>query len=183
MPANEKSRAESRDRTPFVHRFIATGAFSGYFPWAPGTAGSLVGILCYLLPGASSPIVLGMMIVAGFFVGRVSSDRVAESIGNELVATSRLTKRLFQPGSTSHHDPSIVVIDEIVGMWIALLFIPKSVPAVLIAFVSFRIFDIVKPPPASGLEHIGHGWGIMLDDVVAGIYAGVVTHITLSLIG
>jgi phosphatidylglycerophosphatase A len=183
MPARENVPADRGRPAPFLHRFIATGAFSGYLPWAPGTAGSLVGLLLYLIPGASAPAALGAMILAGFFAGRAAAARVAESTGHRLSAGGRMTKNLFQRGRASHPDPSIVVIDEIVGMWIALLLLPKTLPALLIAFTTFRIFDIVKPPPAADVEHFGSGWGIMLDDVVAGMYAGIVTHLTLRIIG
>jgi len=183
MAAQNENRDEPPGDVPFLHRFVATGAFSGYSPWAPGTAGSLVGVLLYLIPGASSPPVLFALILAGFFAGRVASSRVAESEGHRLSAAAGLAKDLFQPGRAVHPDPSIIVIDEIVGMWIALLYLPKTTPAILIAFTTFRIFDIVKPPPVGNLEKIGRGWGIMLDDVAAGVYAGIVTHITLMLIG
>ena len=65
-------------------------------------------------------------------------------------------------------DPPVVVIDEIVGMWIGLL-----------AFFFFRIYDIIKPPPARKLEHLKNGWGIMLDDVAAGIYANITVRLLL----
>ncbi|HLB00431.1 MAG TPA: phosphatidylglycerophosphatase A, partial [Bacteroidota bacterium] len=112
-----------------------------------------------------------------------SAARVAEAVGHRIQGTAKLAKTHFQGEAPGHPDPSIVVIDEIVGMWIALLFVPTTLPAVLIAFTTFRLFDIVKPPPAAGLERYGRGWGIMLDDVVAGAYACIVTHLTLRLIG
>jgi len=183
MDVREKDGTEARRPAPFLLKILATGGFVGYVPWAPGTAGSLVGLLCYLIPGASSPAILGTMIIVGFFAGRAASARVAEVTGHALVSTSRVAKNLFQPGAAAHPDPSIVVIDEIVGMWIALLFLPKTLPAMLIAFTTFRMFDIIKPPPAAGIERFGEGWGIMLDDVIAGVYAGIATHITLFLIG
>ncbi len=182
MTARFKKRTEPGTPVPFLHRFIATGAFSGYFPWASGTAGSVVGVLLYLIPGASSPAVLGTMIIAGFLAGRVASARVAGSVGHRLSATARASKKVFQPGAANHPDPSIIVIDEIVGMWIALLYLPQTLPAILIAFTTFRVFDIIKPFPAKDLEKIGRGWGIMLDDVAAGMYAAIVTHVTLRLI-
>ena len=71
-------------------------------------------------------------------------------------------------------DPASVVIDEVVGMWIALLFTPFTVGWWIVAFLAFRLFDIVKPPPANWIDRNMHGgFGIMLDDVVAGVYAGV----------
>jgi phosphatidylglycerophosphatase A len=170
-------------KAPFLARFIATGAYSGYAPWASGTVGTAVGLLVYLLPGVSSPPVLSALITLMFFTGRWAAHRVAVADGHALQSSAAAAKRLFQPGPALHPDPSIVVIDEIVGLWVALLFLPKEIPALLVAFTTFRLFDIVKPPPVAALERAGRGWGIMLDDVAAGIYANAVTHVTLWLIG
>ncbi len=76
----------------------------------------------------------------------------------------------------SNSDPSEVVIDEWVGMWIALLMIPNEWLWLGIAFLLFRIFDIIKVYPANRFERLPGGWGIMMDDVVAGLYAGVITQ-------
>ena len=70
-------------------------------------------------------------------------------------------------------------IDEIVGMWISLLFLPKTFFVILLAFIFFRLFDILKPPPARQLEPLPNGWGIMLDDVMAGIYANLAVRLVL----
>jgi phosphatidylglycerophosphatase A len=78
-----------------------------------------------------------------------------------------------------HPDPSIVVIDEVVGMWISLLAIPMGISAAILAFLFFRTFDILKPFPARQMEHLPGGWGIMMDDVVAGIYANIATRLLL----
>ncbi|HLF14640.1 MAG TPA: phosphatidylglycerophosphatase A, partial [Bacteroidota bacterium] len=121
--------------------------------------------------------------VGMFFAGRWAAQRVALADGHALQGTAAAAKRIFQEGPAPHPDPSIVVIDEIVGMWTALLFLPNELPALLVAFTAFRMFDIVKPPPVARLERAGRGWGIMLDDVAAGIYANAVTHVTLWLIG
>jgi phosphatidylglycerophosphatase A len=74
-------------------------------------------------------------------------------------------------------DPSIVVIDEVVGMWIALLFLPKTIYAAALSFLWFRIYDIIKPPPARQLDAKSGGFAIMLDDVVAAIYANATVWI------
>ncbi len=79
------------------------------------------------------------------------------------------------------NDPSIVVIDEIVGMWISLFMLPKNILVGTMAFLLFRVYDIIKPPPARKLEHQNKGWGIMLDDVAAGIYANVTMRILILL--
>jgi len=144
----------------FPVRLIATGLFSGYAPFAPGTAGSLVGLALYLIPQFESPMVLSSAIILMFFVGAAVSTRMEVSFGK---------------------DPSIVVIDEVVGMWITLFLLPKSAAGCIIGFVLFRIFDIVKPPPARKMESVPGGWGIMLDDVIAGIYANVLTRVLLLL--
>lgn len=160
---------------PFWARIVATGLYSGYVPWASGTVGTLAGLAIYLIPGMSQPFVLLAAILAGIAVGVPASARVAASEGHVLTKTAEIAKARFQKGKESGPDPSIIVIDEIVGMWIALLFIPSSLLAVGFAFVAFRVFDIIKPFPAVNLESLPNGWGIMLDDVVAGIYANIAT--------
>ena len=166
-------------RMPFIATLIATGLYSGYSPWASGTAGTAVGLLLYyVIPGMSDPLILGIATVIGFFAGVRSSAVVAGVVGNQLTRSAELAKATFQAGATDEHktaDPSIVVIDEIVGMWITLLFLPKTIPMMVIGFFAFRAMDIVKPQPAKYLERFGNGWGIMLDDAAAGVYANLLT--------
>jgi len=164
---------------PFWALFIATGGFTGYSPWASGTVGTLAGLLIVLIPGATEPLTLGILIVAGFLLGAVASRAVADHVGHRLTRSAEMAKERFQPGGHTVPDPSIVVIDEIVGIWISLLFLPLSIPAYVCAFLLFRAFDILKPPPAGRLENIAGGWGIMLDDVVAGIYANLICQAIL----
>jgi phosphatidylglycerophosphatase A len=76
-------------------------------------------------------------------------------------------------------DPGIVVIDEFVGQWLALLFLPKTIWILIAGFLVFRILDIIKPFPAADLEELDGGVGIMLDDVIAGIYTNIALHLTL----
>ncbi len=159
-----------------ITRAVATGLFSGYFPWASGTIGSLVGVGLYLLPGVSNPLWLALLIIAGFYAGVRTSAAVARHAGHALNVTAARAKEMFQGGVHGEADPSIVVIDEIVGMWISLWGLPYSVTAIALAFLLFRIFDIVKPPPARQLERVPNGWGIMLDDVAAGVYANLATR-------
>jgi phosphatidylglycerophosphatase A len=174
---------EAPRRAPFAARALATGLGAGYFPWASGTAGTAVGLLVTLIPGVSSPAVLGALIAAGFFAGRWASNLVALETGHALQGTAAAAKRVFQGGPVRHPDPSVVVIDEIVGVWTALLFLPVDAPALIVAFTTFRVFDIVKPPPCAALEKAGNGWGIMLDDLAAGVYANLATRLILALIG
>jgi len=136
--------------------FIATGACSGYLPKAPGTWGSMVGVgLWFWL--RSLPIGPYVAVVAALFVVGTIAAGAAEKI-------------------VDYGDPGLVVIDEIVGQLIALAAIPTAVPGhpvfVILGFVFFRIFDILKPFPVGWLDqHIHGGLGIMLDDVAAGLYA------------
>jgi phosphatidylglycerophosphatase A len=179
-PNDQATGTDRSDKAgiPFVTRLIATGCFSGYSPWAPGTCGSLVGLLIYvLIPHSDNPLVLGGGILLAFLVGVPAAARVAAIEGPRLTKSAELLKATFQPGPHLTPDPSIVVIDEIVGMWISVFLIPKALPAVALAFFIFRGFDIVKPFPARQCERIPGGWGIMMDDVIAGIYANVATQI------
>ena len=165
-----------RDReVPFLSRLLATGLFTGYLPWASGTVGTLLGVGVYLVPGIATTAVLLPLVVVGFFVGVHTSWQVATVVGHRLTKSAEMAKERFQQGEAEHPDPSIVVIDEVVGMWVSLLFLPPTLPAIAVAFVAFRAFDILKPPPAARVEKIPGGWGIMLDDVVAGAYANIAT--------
>lgn len=159
--ADISERRNSSETPSFLVRFFATGFYSGYVPFAPGTAGSAVGLLIYWIPGFENHIILLSSIVVMFFVGVFVSGIMERSYGN---------------------DPPIVVIDEVVGMWITLLFLPKSIILSVGGFLLFRIFDIIKPPPARNLESLKKGWGIMLDDVMAGIYGNLVLQVLVKFI-
>lgn len=130
----------------------------GYLPIAPGTWGSLVAVVIwFLIIESTSTITFITAIIIIFILG---------------VYTSSITERhLVQK------DPSIIVIDEWVGQWIALLFVPKSLLLGLVAFALFRLFDIWKPYPIKLLDKYPKGWGIMLDDVLAGVYALLVLSV------
>jgi phosphatidylglycerophosphatase A len=130
----------------------------GYLPIAPGTWGSLAALLIwYIIIGHISSITLIVLIAIIFALGVYTSSVIENNI--------------------SKKDPSIIVIDEWVGQWIALLFLPKSILWGLAAFLLFRLFDIWKPYPIKKLDNMTGGLGIMLDDVLAGIYALVIISI------
>lgn len=170
-------------RVPFAVRFIATGFYTGYIPWASGTFGSLAGVLLFLLldsvAGARGATMLPLFIILGFGLGVYTAGRVADSEGNRLSRSAALAKAKFQPGPHAQPDPSIVVIDEIVGMWVSLAGIRTGAVPFVTAFILFRLFDVLKPEPARWLERLPRGWGIMLDDVAAGIYANAGTRVVL----
>ena len=161
MPDTSVPQVPERTPPSLPVRMIATGLFSGYSPVAPGTAGSLVGLAFYLIPGFEQPVLMCSAAVAMFFLGVFASARMEEELGE---------------------DPPVVVVDEVVGMWISLLFLPKGIWIAGLSFLLFRLFDIVKPPPARRLEALQHGWGIMLDDVAAALYANVAARLALYLL-
>lgn len=132
--------------------FIAAGAGCGYLPKAPGTWGSLAGVLLWL---GLSQLDLGtyMAVVAALFVLGTAAAGAAEKILDQ-------------------GDPGVVVIDEVVGQLIALTAAPLHPLAALAGFALFRLFDILKPFPVGWLDRRLHGGlGIMLDDVAAGLLA------------
>jgi phosphatidylglycerophosphatase A len=136
---------------------IATGFGSGRSPLAPGTAGSAVGLLLFWplagLGSAPQLVVVGLVLLAG----TAAADHVARRTGRK--------------------DPGLVVVDEIVGMWVSLLWLPFNPTTALVGFLAFRAMDIVKPYPARQLEGLRGGLGIMADDVMAGIYANLLLRV------
>ena len=137
----------------------------GYLPLAPGTYGSLVSVAIFLLlvQIGTGPVLLAIVAVtaAGIWAG----SRTEEISGRK--------------------DPGKVVVDEVAGQLIALLplaiFVRWSTWAVIVSFILFRFFDIVKPYPADRLQLMHGGMGIMFDDLVAGVYAAVVVLILIRI--
>ena len=136
---------------------IGTMFYVGKIPIASGTWGSLVALLLWYLikPKIIDPLFL--LITGGLFFTGVA---VSEIITREL----------------DNHDPKEIVIDEWVGMWIALYLVPHSIFWGLVSFFLFRFFDIFKPGPVQIMDDIHSPIGVMLDDVVAGILALLVTQ-------
>jgi len=136
---------------------IATAGGSGFFPFAPGTVGSLVGVLIYLAT-RSWPLAMQAALVVGVALIGTWASSVAEAhFGRE--------------------DPGQVVIDEVAGQMLTLLATGASTTGIVLGFLLFRAFDIVKPWPARQFERFPGGYGIMADDVMAGVYA----HLLLRL--
>ena len=140
---------------------IATTAGSGFFPVAPGTVGSLIALVAlWLLPEFPWPILAASTVVC-FFIG-VWSASECEKLWNR-------------------HDPGQVNWDEVVGMMVALIGLPNHWIVYLSAFFLFRFFDIIKPQPANASQKLPGGWGVMSDDVIAGIYTNVLLQLLLIL--
>jgi phosphatidylglycerophosphatase A len=184
MPPSEPPENDrERDDATILSRIIATFFFTGYIPWASGTFGSLAGLLILLIPGVEQPAPLAVILLAVFAAGVPAAGAVARAEGNRLTRMAAATKRTFQPDGHGAPDPSIVVIDEVAGMMLTLFLIPKTIPAYLAGFLLFRAMDILKPEPARAVERFPNGWGIMLDDVVAGLYANATLRVLLWLAG
>lgn len=137
--------------------FLATAGYTGYFPIAPGTVGSAVGLVVYAAmrwaQSPISPVVEVLLIVALFAAGTWAATAAERYFGGI--------------------DPGPIVLDEVVGMLITLAFIPVGVSGAIAGFFLFRLFDIVKPFPARRLEALHGGLGVMSDDAMAAIYANV----------
>jgi phosphatidylglycerophosphatase A len=139
----------------FWIKCIASACGAGYAPIVPGTFGTLAAVpLYYLIAIYGNRWILGLAAIICLGIGIWVSDRAEILYGKK--------------------DPSQVVIDEVMGYLVAMLFLPFQVKYVLISFVVFRIMDIVKPWPARQIQVLHGGWGIMFDDLVAGIYSGLV---------
>lgn len=135
-------------------RIAATGLGSGLFPFAPGTAGTLVGIPVYMVFSRFPwPIYLLSVIAFSLFAVYVSQE--AEKIYNE-------------------KDPPRIVIDEIAGFQVTMFLVAPTVWHILLGFIIFRIFDIIKPFPIRLCERsLPGGYGVVGDDIIAGIYGNV----------
>jgi phosphatidylglycerophosphatase A len=141
-----------------ISEWITTCFKVGYLPLAPGTWGSIFAILLWwLFIKDLSLYVFGVVIVLFFIIGIVTSNIMI----NEL----------------DDNDPSYIIIDELVGQWIALLFLPKGLINIAIAFMLFRFFDIIKPWPISLIEKLPKGLGVMSDDLLAGFITLVLIQV------
>lgn len=145
---------------------LAFGFGAGLAPKAPGTVGTLVAIpLHFLLVQVAFNLAAYMaMIVAAFIVGIYLCGKTARDLGV--------------------HDHGGIVWDEFVGYWITMILVPLTWYWVLAGFLAFRFFDIIKPWPIGWLDKKVHGgFGIMLDDAIAGLYAGVIIQVAMYFTG
>ena len=125
----------------------------GYFPLAPGTVTSIVAVLgYYFFPVLHNPLLLLSLVLlcsgAGIWAGGVMEEHYGE-------------------------DPSIVTIDELAGQWLALVFLPEGLVPLALSLLLFRFFDIAKPGPVDAAQRLPGGWGIMVDDLLAGLFANL----------
>ena len=149
-----------------IPKLIATSLGAGYLPKAPGTFGALVGLIISYLLSFLFPeyltfnLVHIILIGTSYFLGVYACKKLEVEWG---------------------HDPSIVVIDETLGFWISILFLPINIYVFLAGFVLFRFFDIVKPLGIRRVDNMNSHHSVMLDDVLAGIYSNLVLHLIVFL--
>ena len=158
-----------------VRKAIVTGLYSGYLPIAPGTWGSAAVCVIFLavtaVSSANQFVVSGVMLLVA-----ILSSVACVSLGD-------FTEQAF-----GKKDPGKCVIDEWAGQSIALIWLPLTCQpkswliAAAVGFVAFRIFDIIKPPPARQLEKLPKGWGVLLDDIAAGVYACIASQLVLRIL-
>jgi phosphatidylglycerophosphatase A len=144
--------------------FLATGCFAGFLPKMPGTWGTFAAIplviISHRLTSIMQPVVAVVFVIfAAYIAGRAEI--------------------LFE-----NRDARPIVIDEMVGFLITLLWLPLNFLTLCLGFFLFRLFDIVKPPPISTVEKRLHGgWGVVMDDVLAGVFANVTLRLLLIVAG
>ena len=146
----------------WFEKLIGSGFYTGYIPIASGTFGSLVAIIIYLIPGFENLYIIIPAIILFFVYGLFVSTKFENVYGK---------------------DPGQCTVDEVVGTWISLIALPKSVLIILTSFLIWRLLDIIKPFPARNSEKLNGGFGIMIDDVISAIYSLLIVHLIVYLFG
>jgi phosphatidylglycerophosphatase A len=141
--------------------FIAQGAYSGRSPFAPGTAGTVVGVSSIFCEGARTAWYLAAS-AAVIVIGIWTAGRAEVLLGKK--------------------DAQSIVIDEIAGYLISMVLVPSGWMHVVAAFILFRMFDVIKPWPLKRLQDLSGGVGVVFDDVGAGIYTNIVLQLTAVLL-
>jgi len=146
----------------FFAKAFSTVFGAGFFPVAPGTFASFLTALLYkYLLNRWNPAWLGALIVLVFLFGVATAGVYAKELGRK--------------------DPRPIVIDEVCGQMITYVLVPGLWVNVAVGFFLFRAFDVIKPYPIRKLENLPRGWGIMVDDVLAGVYSAALLRIFLLL--
>ena len=157
-PSPTSALVQNKNGTKYWAWIVATFFGAGFGKPGPGTWGSVAAVLlwaAYALAFHPAPQTLLLALLAGIVLTLILGVPAATIVARE----------------SGRKDPQFVVIDEVTGQWIALLFSPADWRHALIALALFRLFDITKPFPARQLEGLPEGWGIVFDDVAAGLYA------------
>jgi len=164
-PKGTSSSASARSRPAAVDRIalvVATGFGTGWAPVAPGTvASALTVLIIWLVPFSRSSLVI--FFVAVTLVGTWAAQRAERLLGAK--------------------DPGAIVIDEVAGMTLAVLPFPPTLAVLAVGFVLFRIFDVTKPFPAHASQRLRGGLGVVVDDLIAGLYALIVIALLRATLG
>lgn len=142
-----------------IERFFGSGFYSGYFPYASGTVGSAAALIIYWIPGFEKTEILVISIIIAIAAGLYIGGKFESLYGK---------------------DPAEFTLDEVAGMWITLLFLPKTFLISILGFLVWRILDVIKPYPANAAERLKGALGIMLDDIIASIYACLIMHVIVQ---
>lgn len=142
----------------FFEKLLGSGLYTGFIPVASGTFGSMTALLIYWIPGFENLFIIIPAIILFTVYGIFIGNKFDNVYGK---------------------DPAEYTLDEMIGQWIALLFLPKTILISIIAFISWRLFDIIKPFPARKLEELPGGLGIIADDIIASVYSLIFVHIIL----
>ncbi len=142
-----------------INHFLATGFYSGHLPYAPGTWGSLLMVLLVL----AFPLLNNIYVISALSIGGIA-------IAN------------FEERQTGIKDDGKIVIDEMAGQLLAYYSLPINVPVLIGGFILFRIFDITKPWLIDKVQDLASGWGVMLDDILAGLTTLIILKIIIFLI-
>lgn len=145
----------------FLIKIFATFFYVGCLPAIPGTFGSLAGIGVYLLVSRFSYIYWGTVLF--FIIFGIAVSSAAEDV---------LGKK----------DAPCIVIDEVAGILISFLFLPFDIRLIVIGFLIFRILDALKPFPINRLQCLRGGWGVMSDDIIAGVYTNIILQFVLKFV-
>lgn len=135
---------------------VASFLYAGHSPVAPGTVGSMAGLLVYFLVSGNT-VLYGLTLALLFLLGILYAGEAERSYGKK--------------------DSPTIVIDEVSGMLLALFLVPHGIYPVVTGFLIFRVFDILKPFPAKRAERLSGSFGIMFDDVIAGLYTNLILQI------
>lgn len=144
-----------------VNRIIVSVGGIGFLPLAPGTWASMFACIVW------------------YFISRLAGDHYSWQV---ILVIAALLIGIIASGKAvtdEDKDPSHIVIDELAGMWISIIVIPATIPNLIAGFILFRFFDITKPFGIKRMENYRSGWGIMLDDALAGIYSNILLRVIL----
>jgi phosphatidylglycerophosphatase A len=144
-----------------IIRFLATGAYSGYFPWIAGTFGTIPAWLIAWFFLGMNQVILVVATLAALLLSVWASGAAEEFLG---------------------HDSKKIVIDEWAGMLVSVCFLPYRLDVYIGAFLLFRFYDVIKPYPAGMAEKWPHGWGVTFDDIFAGVYANVTAWLFIGIL-